>query len=521
MADKRILAFNGSTITALRWQKGLVMTDQVFAADALGHEAFSTYLANAKDALIYLLVDVSEEGFQLETIPAVQGGDRAALIKRRLGQFFFGTPYSLGHSLGRQKEGRRDERVLFAALTRPEVLTPWLELIYQAERPLAGIYSVPLVLAENAKSIVSGREQFLLVTLAASGLRHTFFNDGQIQFSRLSQLTTHSQDEFAISCAREATRTYQYLLGQRLIMRNATLPTIVVAHSNDHAKLRMQFVDTDKLNFELLGLDTLATKLGLKTPLADSHCDTLFAHQLITHTPKEQFAPEPDRKLYRLSQIRSGLRVAAAAILFGCLVAAGRFGLQWSELHDSTVITNAQAAADSKRHEALINELPKIKLTPDNLRAVIARYQEIMQRSAGPMPLLTHLSNVLEVMPAISLQRLDWAITDRTNGTIGTIGNVPASATTPTPAPTGSGAGTVGTFLDVTAHLPITVALDQRLQIEMVDNFVSRLRTNGVEVIIAKSPVDIESGKALKRGSSDTERPSGPPEFKIRLTSKQ
>ena len=512
MADKRILAFNGVTITALRWQKGSVTTDRIFTADALGHEAFSAYLANAPGVLVYLLVDVSEEGFQLETIPAVQGSDRAALIKRRLGQFFFGTPFSLGHSLGRKKEGRRDERILFAALTRPEVLTPWLELIQQAGVSLAGIYSVPLVLAQNAKSMVSRHDQFLLVTLAASGLRHTFFNEGQIQFSRLSQLTTHSQDEFAISCAREATRTYQYLLGQRLIARNMALPTIVVAHSSDHAKLRTQFVDTDKISFELLGLDTLAAKARLKTPLPDSHCDALFAHQLITHTPKAQFSPEADRKLFRLSQMRFGLQAAAVAILFGCLMVCGRLGLQWNLSVENTITTNAQAAADSKRHEALINELPKIKLTPDNLRAVIARYQEIMLRSGGLVPLFAHLSTALEAMPAISLQRLDWTILDRQKS------GADASSTPMPQVPTGTAGAGVTTTLEVLANLPITVASDQRLQIEMVDSLITRLRTDEIDASIVKSPVDIESGKTLKRGAAETEQPSGPPEFKIRLT---
>lgn len=515
MADKRILAFDGTNLTASRWQKGQVLTDQVFTADDLGYESFSAYLASAKEALFHLLVDVSEEGFQLETIPAVQGGDRAALIKRRLGQFFFGTPFSLGHSLGREKEGRRDERMLFAALTRPEALTPWLELIAQANRPLAGIYSVPLVLAENAKSMVSGHAQFLLVTLAAGGLRHTFFNEGQIQFSRLSQLTSHSQDEFAISCAREATRTHQYLLGQRLISRTEKLPTVVVAHTNDHAKLRTQFVDTDKLIFELLGLDTLATKLGLKARLIDSHCDALFAHQLISRTPKAQFAPDADRKLYRMSQIRAGLQTATVIVLVGCLAVAGRFGLQWIELRDTITSTNALAAADTNRHQALINELPKIKLTPDNLRAVISKYQEIVQRSEGPTPLLAHLSNALESMPTITLQKLDWAIADRSNS------GTPTSAPSPSSVPAGNGATKVTTQLDVTAQLPITVAADQRQQIDLVENLISRLRTDGVEVTIIKSPVDIESGKALKRGSTDSDRPSGQPDFKIRLTSKQ
>ena len=512
MADKRVLLFNGTSMTAMRWQKGLVTADQTFTADALGHETFAAYLAAARSALFYLLVDVSEEGFQLETIPAVQGSDREALIKRRLGQFFFGTPYSLGHSLGREKEGRRDERMLFAALTRPEVITPWTELINQAGRPLVGLYSVPLVLAENAKNLVGEHDKFLLITLAASGLRHTFFSGGQIQFSRLSQLSTHTQDEFAITCMREASRTHQYLLGQRLVARNLALPTFIVAHASDHAKLRTEFVDTEKLSFELLGLDALATKARFKSPLPDSHCDALFAHLLITHTPKSQFAPAADRKLYRLTQMRVGLQLAAAAILFGCLVASARLGLQWNDARERTATTNAQTAADSKRHQALIDELPKIKLTPDNLRAVMARYGEIVQRSGGAVPLLAHLSNALEALPTITLQRLEWTLAERATAGSAAGANPPKVGVAPA-AP-----GGVAKTLVLTAHLPITMASDQRRQLETVDELVTKLATDSVSASIIKSPVDVESGKSLKRGAAETARPSGPPEFKILLT---
>lgn len=514
MADKRILAFNGTSITALRWQSGLVTTDQLFGADALGQEAFSAYLDSAKDSLFYVLADVSEEGFQLETIPYVQGSDRDALIKRRLGQFFFGTPYSLGLSLGRQKDGRRDESVLFAALTRPESLTPWLELIQKSARPLVGIYSVPLVLAENAQQLVSGHQQFLLVTMAANGLRHTFFSGGKIQFSRLSQLTSHNQEEFALTCVREATRTHQYLLGQRMIARNTTMQTFVLAHPDNHIALRAAIADTDRISFELLDLVSLAKKVKLKTPTPDSHCDALFAHQLVTHTPKAQFAPAIDRKQYRLTQIRFGLRAAAFAILFGCLLFAARIGMQWKDLQENAVVTNSQAAADNKRHAALIDELPKIKLTPDNLRAVIARYQELTQRSGGMTPLLAHLSAALEAMPTITLQRLEW--------NMGKVASTPAQS-----SPVGSPAAKaplvatqpqVTTTLLVVARLPISTALDQRLQLETVDALVARLRTDSIQVSIVKSPVDIESGKALKRNSAETARPTGPPEFTIQLT---
>jgi hypothetical protein len=67
---------------------------------------------------------LAEEGFQLEDLPYVQGGDRNALLQRRLSQYYYNTPLSAAISLGRAKEGRRDEKVLFAALTRVETFTP-------------------------------------------------------------------------------------------------------------------------------------------------------------------------------------------------------------------------------------------------------------------------------------------------------------------------------------------------------------------------------------------------------------
>jgi hypothetical protein len=512
MADKRVLILNGTILTAFRWRKGIVTADRTFSSDPLGHETFLAYLEAAPSALIYVLADVSEEGFNLETIPAVQGSDRDALIKRRLGQFFFGTPYALGHSLGREKEGRRDERMLFAALTRPEVLTPWLALINQAQRPLAGVHSVPMVLAESVKNLVSGNDQFLLVTLASSGLRHTYFSDGQLQFSRLSQLNSHNQEEYVATCMRESARTHQYLLGQRLVARNFLLPTYILAHPRDHAKLRDGFEDTDKLSFELLDLDSVSKKAQFNTSLPDSHCDAFFVHQLVSKTPKAQYAPASDRKLFRLSQIRFGLQMAAAAVVFGCLVVSARLGLLWNETREKTAVIDAKAIADSRRHQALIDELPKIKLTPDNLRAVIARYDEILQRSAGATPLLVHLSTVLEEQPLVSLQRLEWALAERAAG------SSPANAA---PQPLGSpapiAAAVITNTLAITATLPITMASDQRRQLEVVDEFAAKLKTEKINASIVQSPVDVGSGKALKRGSTETSRPNGPPEFKILL----
>ena len=69
-----------------------------------GHAAFAAYLRRHRSSVFHLLADFAEEGFQYEVIPFVRGGDRTALVHRKLNQFFYGSTLATALSLGR--EGR-------------------------------------------------------------------------------------------------------------------------------------------------------------------------------------------------------------------------------------------------------------------------------------------------------------------------------------------------------------------------------------------------------------------------------
>jgi len=126
MTAKRILLFEGSSLTAHEWSAGRIKAEGEFSQDPAGLEAFANYLKTHRSSLFYLLADIAEEGFQLEDLPYVQGRDRNALLQRRLSQYYYNTPLSTALSLGRATSGRRDEKLLFAALTRIESFAPWL-----------------------------------------------------------------------------------------------------------------------------------------------------------------------------------------------------------------------------------------------------------------------------------------------------------------------------------------------------------------------------------------------------------
>ncbi|MDK9703144.1 MAG: hypothetical protein OEL20_08380, partial [Sulfuritalea sp.] len=106
MAQKRILLLDGPFLTAHYWSAGRIRVEGEFSHEPVGLEALAAYLDKHRSSLFYLLADIAEEGFQLEDLPYVQGGDRNALLQRRLVQYYYNTSLSAAISLGRAKDGR-------------------------------------------------------------------------------------------------------------------------------------------------------------------------------------------------------------------------------------------------------------------------------------------------------------------------------------------------------------------------------------------------------------------------------
>ena len=110
MPQQRLLYLDTNHLSALLWHGGTLHEEGHFAHDDAGVAAFSEYLAHHRRSNFRLLADVTDEGFQIETLPYTQGADRRALLARKLGQYFYGSPLSTAISCGREKTGRRDEK---------------------------------------------------------------------------------------------------------------------------------------------------------------------------------------------------------------------------------------------------------------------------------------------------------------------------------------------------------------------------------------------------------------------------
>lgn len=511
MAAKRIFLADGSTLTAHHWHAGRLKVEAEFSNEPAGLEALANYLKKRRSSLFYLLADVAEEGFQLEDLPFVQGGDRNALLKRRLSQYFYNTPLSLAISLGRAKEGRRDEKILFAALTRAEAFAPWLDTLREAEAILAGVYSVPLVLGQFGPQLVGADSPALLLTLTRGGVRQTFFDQGKLHFSRLSQLATRSVDEIGRVCANDSAKIFQYLVAQRQIPRGSPLRAVVLAVPGETRILQDYCQNSAEVQFEFADLEAAARKLRLKDKLDDSNADRLLMHCLASKSPPQQFAPPAETRFHRLYQIRYALTGIAWTVFVACLLFAGKTGLRVAELREQTEITHLATAEDTRRYTSILEGLPKVNLTPENLRAFTERFEALLRRIPAMEPLLVHLSHALTENPRIELTRLAWRMADNPDAQSG-----PATAQQPKTSsyPTSPGGWAV---VEIEAQLPLVLVSDQRAQLDLIEQFAARLRTAPNDVRILSRPFDIESDKPLRSAGDARAQGAEVPKFSLRI----
>lgn len=512
MPQRRVLFFDNSRLTAYRAHSGTVRHEASFAGDEAGLAAFGSYLTEHHRSLYLILADVAEESYQTEDIPYSSGKDRQAIIRRKIAQHFYGTPYALAHSQGRLKTGRRDERLMLMALTQPQHFAPWLGIMRGHQAILAGIYALPQTMSGLLPPKSSG-QQLLLLTLTHAGLRQTFFNDGQMRFSRLTPLIHDSADASAIAAASEAVKMHQYLASQRLIERDKPLTTHVLAHPAEITAMRARCLSNSSLHFEIENLLDVSRRLGLRSPPGNSQADVLFCHLLVRKAPAEQFAQAEELEFHRLWQTRFVLKATAAAVLAGgCLFAAHR-GLDIMQVQDAIEQTRQQTVFNKDQYTKKMQALPKIPINTDELRDLIARYNQVAQRSAGPEPLLIQISRSLDAYPRITINRIEWAVVEQLTSVAP--GMAPA-ALPQIPPPMASGPYAQAT---VTAHLPIGMVGDHRGQLSLVADFTRHLgATADTLVAVLQQPVDTQSGKTLKSG--DEKSMPEAPKFIFRVVRK-
>lgn len=408
MLRKQLFYLTSDALCAYDWRHGALGPGQHFEASAEGLDAFAAWLeepgAQRCDTPAYLLTDLIEEDFQRQLLPHVRGKAGRALLARRQQQLHRDTPYRGSTMLGRESTGRQDDQVLFFALTNPALLQPWTEALEHLQVPLAGIYSTSLLSIALVRRLALPYEHLLLVTQQSGGLRQSYYDGGQLRFSR--QTAAIALDGVAVNIALETEKTRQFLTSTRMLERGDVLHTVIVAPGEQIARLELLCDNGVEVAYHFIDMQAASERVGLHaTPaLADQLLLTLLGRQ----PPPSHYPPGALARYYHFQRARKALYgasalIGASALLWGVANLLGGV----DDAGDSARLQQ-EAASYQQRYRNVMAGLPAVPEKTRNMKAAVMMEHLLATQAPEPGWLLAVLSSALAQAPQVKLSSLHW-----------------------------------------------------------------------------------------------------------------
>ena len=408
---KHFLYLTNDKLIALMWKAGAIVERDVFNAAELAMPPFTAYLARHRGVATYIVTDLIEEDFRLDTVPHLRGNDSDAVIGRKLAQLYRASPFRHGIIQGREAEGRRDDKVLYHAVTNPEILKPLLATIERAEVPLEGIYSSAVLSGKLLEALQSYFQHTLLVTIVPDfGLRQTYFQNKQIKFSRLTPIIFDEGQPAGELIAAETSRTWQYLDSLRFFASGETLEVSILVHARDRQMVTEAIRSYPLIQYRFLDIDEVAAKLKLKPAPVSSYAEELLVHLYAQARIDNHFAAPEQRRFSLYKRARFGLFALTAGILAACTVAAMFNLYEASRISTEIDLRTATMKPLQIEYRAVVNEIGKQTAASETVRDASGFFKQYMRPSpASPGDFLRAFSQALTEFPNIQLLQLVWA----------------------------------------------------------------------------------------------------------------
>ncbi len=408
----QIFYVTSTSLTAYHYDgRALTRMDGFVAADA-GLADFDPYLQHFGQLPTYVLTDMVEEDFRIDSVAHTQGRDRRALLERHAARVYRGTEYRHAQVLGRDPNNKRKDNVLFSGLLNPESADLWLDAMRHYRVPVAGIYSLPLLSAALVKKIWDKRKDVLLITHnAASGLRQSFFSAGQLRFSRLTPVPEHlAISDYAQFMHTEIGKTKRYLSNLHLLGRDVILDVCMLSGGARLEQLEQLRESESLTHYHLLSLQDVAARLRYRNPNSDYLCDGLYAFMAACNRMPNHYATPVRRFHYQMHRARQALA--------GLCVVASVAGLLWAgtqvvdaQLYQQEIAKTTQLLSDAEtRYGEIQARLPQTDVAPEDMRLAVAAAAQLQQQRHNPHTVLAHLGQALQSQPSLQIKQIDWFV---------------------------------------------------------------------------------------------------------------
>ncbi len=502
MAAKRILYFTADNHYVYRRSASALDLEAKFSGDDLGVTEFREYLRGRRGSLFYVVADLAGEDFHEDQIPYLRGGDRQAVIQRRIAQRYRDTRLAAALSLGVVTGERRNERLLLASFTNTQQFAPWLDALAEAGAKLAGVFSIPLLAPALAACLGGRAGRCIVVSANRAGLRQCFVEDGRLRFARLEPTVDLVPQALAMFVRSETLRLTQYLLTLRALPREgAPVQVLVVAPPGQRAAFEQALVSDARLAFHTFDAIDAARACGLKRAPEAVLSEALYLYLLGKKPPREQFARGEDRRRYFVWQLQRGIVAAGALGFAACALFAGSKWLDAMSVRGQAEAQQRESRVAAEQYQRITAGFPVTQTTTENLRATVVEFEKIANLSSSPERSFAHLSRVLEQFPQIEIDELNWNV-----GRPGEpAGAKPPAAGAATPKPP-AGAD-IAEILEVSGRVNATQRSDYRAITAQVQRFAAALSgASSYQLVRTRLPFDTSPEGTLTGdiGGADT-----------------
>lgn len=407
---RRAIYLSADKLAVYHWDNGKLGSSYLFDVNTDGQRYFERYLKETRKVSTYFLVDVIEEEYRQETIPHVYGSDRKALLDRKKSRLFRDTPYYYADMQGREEEGRRDDRVVFVALTNPAILSPWLKLLDEHKVPLAGIYSLPRLTKSFLDSLPDPSDHMLIVSLQSiSGLRQTFFHKKELKISRLVSMPRYGTEPYAPYINAEVEKIRRYLNSLRLTPTEQPLDIYYLANAELLNELKkLQTKTTFVIRHHLIDINLFGQQIGLNRDITTPFSDQLFIYRLLKNKPANYFALPAETRYFQIQKanrvmLAAGVLMIMVSMLWGGLNFMG--GLTYKQ---QSVAAQKKAEFYNTRYKLARERLPQTVVTPADLQVIVEIANTLKEYKATPVDMLKLISQGMDKYPSIEVDEISW-----------------------------------------------------------------------------------------------------------------
>ena len=518
--NKLVLCATSNSLLAGLWRAGKLQGSQAFNNDEAGHEAFATFLSQYKTTPVYLMADAVEEDYRLESIPHATGAARNELITRKLNQFYRGLEYRTAHFVNRETDKRKDDKFLFVALNNADFLQAWVNLIQEAKVQLAGIYLLPMLSQVIVKQLKLMAPHILLCEKLSSGLRQTYLHNGRLRMSRLVPNVPTEESQLAYFYLVETEKTRLYLMSQRFITRETPLNLVLASLDGTTEHISRGISQEQNLECTDVNLSQITKSLNLNSSLIEQMPELLHMHLLASGQAVDNLAPEALTKEYDLGKLKRNIKLAALGIGVLGLATAGGILMQGMSYQSSLKEATQDTQMQQRRYDEAAKNFPVTTISADDLKVAVELDKTIATYPKSPRRTMQVVSQALEQVPEIQLDRLRWALTsDMSIKDDDKLISLPANTATTTSGTFTADLTKLYELAYVTAEISDFKG-DYRSALNSVHKFVEKLKANpqvaAIEVL--QEPVNVSSFVNLQGTTTDEQATQTQPAlFKLKV----